>query len=170
MKKIVIILFSVMSLLTNFKTKAGLLLPHSRTSYLSDTTITEKVIKTKDYEAKITCISLAGIETYMDSGYFPRSLYYNIRFTEVLAVTQAEVAGCKLVVKVFNEKNKVIPLPKESRLYAAKTFKEGSQINILISIPLNPADTNNKKYSYTFSLETSTGKKFIEMTGKLSTK
>jgi hypothetical protein len=137
---------------------------------LKDTTDKEILTKTKGYEAKTKSISFARIETYMDSSYYPRSLYYNIRFVEVLGTTVYAVTTGKLTVELSKDNKKDIPLIKEPKCYAAKTFKEGQQINILFSIPLNPTDANNKKHSYSLSFETSMGKKIITMTGKVGYK
>lgn len=102
--------------------------------------------------------------------YYPRSLYYNIRLAEVLGVCLREVTSGKLQVNVLNEKNKEIQLPKEYSFYAAKSFRGGDKINILITIPLVPSDTNNKIYNYKILFETGTGKQIIEMTGKIGYK
>jgi hypothetical protein len=167
MKNITAILIPAIMLLGNLKTNPGkgaIYCNNARTK----TDTTEKTIKTKNYEATTSNISFARIETYFDSGYYPRSLYYNIRFTEVLGVSMQEAAAGKLVVTLSGENNKPIALPKEARLYVARTFKETAQINILISIPLNPADASNKSYHYGLSLKKSTGSQFIYMRGKLS--
>ena len=138
--------------------------------HLKDTTGKEIITKTTGYEARTTGISFARIETYTDSFYYPRSLYYNIRFVEVLGATIYAVSPGKFTVKLLNEKKEEVPLAKEPKFYAAKTFKEGQQVNILFSIPLNPADANNKKYAYSLSFETSGGKQIITMAGKVGYK
>lgn len=168
MKNIIPVFLPVIILLSNLKANPLSDSGNSNiTRYAADTT--EKKIRSKDYEATTAGISFSRIETYFDSGYYPRSLYYNIRFAEVTGISMQEATSAKLMASLFDEKNKNVPLPKEARFYVAHTFKEGAQLNILISIPLNPADANNKNYRFTLSLEKSTGKEFINMKGKVKT-
>ncbi len=171
MKSIIICAFAICGFLNSFAT-SNRNLDHNFSFKKStlDTTISSKIFKTKGYEASITQISLDRIETYMDSGYYPKSLYYNIRFAEILGTTITEVNKGKLSVELFNEKNEKIALVKDPRMYVAKTFKVGEQINILFSIPLNPTDINNKKYNYNLSIETLTNTRIIEMKGKIGFK
>jgi hypothetical protein len=139
-------------------------------SLVTDTSGLEKITKTKGYEARTTGINFVRIETYMDSTYYPKSMYYNVRFTEVTGLDLSTITRSKLKVELSNQQKENIPLGKEPKFYAAKTFKEGDQINILISIPLNPTDLANKKYNYKLSLQTASGSLFINMTGKLGFK
>jgi hypothetical protein len=171
MKLIFILLLPVTGLLSiSSLNNSFIITERSNACSLKDTTEKEIITKTKGYEAKTTGISFARIETYIDSSYYPRSLYYNIRFAEVLGTTIYAVSPGKLIVELWNEKKENVSLIKEPKFYAAKTFKEGQQINVLFSIPLNPTDVNNKKYSYSLSFETSTGKRIITMSGKVGYK
>lgn len=171
MKKIAAIFIISVSLAGSFKINAE---PSFKVEIIInsqvDTTGDGTITKTKGYTAKTTDLKFKRIETYMDSGYYPRSLYYNIRFAEISGLSLAEATAGKLSVNVFNEKNKEVQLPKDCSFYAAKTFKEGDKINILITIPLAPSDANNKKYNYKILFETATGKQIIEMTGKIGYK
>lgn len=92
-------------------------------------------------------ISFKRLETYYDSGYYPKSLYFNLRLAELTGLHIDSANNCKLVVTVWDNNAKAISLPKDPRKYVAKTFKEGSQINILMSIPLNPLDPANARYN-----------------------
>jgi len=120
---------------------------------VTDTAYKEMVSKTKGYEAKTTGITFTRIETYLDSSYYPRSLYYNIRFAEVTGVAMAAVNSGKLKVELLKDNKETMALVKEPRLYAAKAFKEGEQINILFSIPLSPTDINNKNIPTAYCLK-----------------
>jgi hypothetical protein len=171
MKQLLILLLPLAGLLSiSFFNKQFIVTEKMNVYILKDTTGKEIITKTKGYEAKTTDISFARIETYIDSFHYPRSLYYNIRFAEILGTTIYSVSPGKLTVKLSNEKNEDLPLTKEAKFYAAKTFKEGQQLNILFSIPLNPTDVNNKKYTYSLVFETSTGKQIIKMSGKVGYK
>lgn len=86
------------------------------------------------------------LETYYDSGYYPKSLYFNVRFAELIGLGIDSVNKCKLEIVIQNKNQQVIPLIKDPKKYVAKSFKEGSQINILFSIPLNPGDASNATY------------------------
>lgn len=171
MKKIAFIFIISVSMLSGFKiTGTPVLKNDIGTNCLVDTTGKQTITKTKGYTLKTRDLTFSRIETYVDSGYYPRSLYYNIRLAEVLGVSLREVTAGKLQVSVLNEKDSEVQLPKEYSFYAAKTFKEGDKINILIIIPLAPSDANNKKYNYKILFETGTGKQIIEMTGKIGYK
>jgi hypothetical protein len=171
MKKSIIILLALSGLFcTSWSNSPFTVAEKSIVCSLPDTLGQGKITKTNGYEAKTTDISFARIETYMDSTYYPKSLYYNIRFAEVLGVPANAANTGKMTVKLLNEKQEEIPLVKDPKFYAAKTFKEGEQINILMSIPLNATNVNNKKYTYSLSFETSTGKQIISMSGKIGYK
>lgn len=171
MKLLLTLLLPIASLLNvGSLSKSFIATEKSKIYSLKDTTEKEILTKTKGYEAKTTGISFTRIETYIDSLYYPRSLYYNIRFVEVLGTTTNVVNPGKLTIKLTNNKKEDIPLVKDPKFYAAQTFKDGQQVNILFSIPLNPTDANNKKYAYSLLFETSMGKQIINMAGKIGYK
>lgn len=91
-------------------------------------------------------ISFKRLETYYDSGYYPKSLYFNLRLAELIGLKLDSANKSKLIVTVQDKNANKVTLPKEPKKYVAKTFKEGSQINILMSIPLNPLDPENARY------------------------
>lgn len=130
-------------------------------SPLQDTSAKRIITKTKGYEAITTGISYSRIETYMDSIYYPKSLYYNIRFTEVMGIDVNIINTAKLTIILLNENNENLPLIKTPKKYAARTFKEGPQVNILFSIPLPPDDKNNVKRHYELILENENMKHII---------
>jgi len=168
MKKTIAIIFISVSPLVSFKLYAAAAVKYpAAINNQVDTTGDGTMTKTKGYTAKTTVLKFNRIETYMDSGYYPRSLYYNIRFAEISGLSLAEATAGKLTVNVFNEKNKELQLPKQCSFYAAKTNKEGDIINILITIPLTPSDSANRKYRYNILFETKAGGQMIEMTGKI---
>ncbi|MFZ4058269.1 MAG: hypothetical protein ACOYKE_09005 [Ferruginibacter sp.] len=129
-------------------------------------TVNDTIIKTKTYEVKLTAITVKNIETYWDSTYFPRSLYFNIRFKEIQGINIDSLKNTSLFVQLLNVKKDTIVLEKSPKRYIAKTYKAGDQINMLISIPLKPTDPLNKKYSYVLIIENMLGKKYINMNGK----
>jgi hypothetical protein len=122
---------------------------------------------TKGYNAA-ACggIKLKKIEAYLDSTYYPKSLYHNLRSAEMLGITTEEISKGKFETWVFDEQMKEIPFIKEAKQYAAKTFTGKDEINILVQVPLNPDDTQNKKYAVRYRWQSADGKKVIDIINK----
>lgn len=93
-----------------------------------------------------TGLKFVRLETYYDSGYYPKSLYFNLRIAEMSGLSIDSANKAKLKVELYDKNRNPVPLIKESKKYVAKTFKDGDQINILFSIPLNPADASNATF------------------------
>jgi hypothetical protein len=128
---------------------------------LQDTTIRKiQLIESKYCKLKLTGISATGSDSYPDSGYYPKSLYFNIRIAGITGLSADEAKQGKYTATILDENNTIIPLIKEIKYYVAKTDVSTDRINILVSIPLNPTDKNNMKYRVHFLWEAiSTGKK-----------
>jgi hypothetical protein len=111
-------------------------------------------------------IQFKKIEVYLDSTYYPQSLYHSIRSAEMLGITTAEINKGSFTTWVYDEKMKELPAVKESKQYAAKTFTGKEEVNILVQVPLNPADKNNKNYTVRYRWQSSDGKKVIDIVNR----
>ncbi|UEG51215.1 hypothetical protein LK994_06980 [Ferruginibacter lapsinanis] len=122
---------------------------------------------TKGYNAS-ACggIELKKIEAYMDSGYYPKSLYHSIRSAEMLGITTDEVNQGKFQTWLYDENMKEIPQIKAAKHYAAKTFKDREEINILVQIALDPTTPKNKEYTVRYRWESKDGKKVLDIVNK----
>lgn len=137
----------------------------------TDTTRTGgKKIKTERYEITYKGFTFLAIEPYFDSAYYPKSLYFNIRIASISGLGIDEVNKGKSIAKIFSENGQEISLIKEMRQYVAKTKKVGDQVNILVNIPLNPQDGENKKYTAYYLWQDAASDKFIEIHCRVSEK
>lgn len=132
---------------------------------LSDATYTAS--STKGYNAS-ACggIQLKKIEAYLDSGYYPKSLYHSIRSAEMLGITTDEINKGKFQTWLYDENMKEIPKLKDPKHYAVKTFKDREEINILVQIALDPANPKNKEYTARYRWESLDGKKVLDIINK----
>ncbi|MGG9971283.1 hypothetical protein ACQ33O_05755 [Ferruginibacter sp. SUN002] len=108
-------------------------------------------------------IELKKIETYIDSTYYPKSLYHNLRSAEMLGITIEEVNNGKFQTWVYDEKMNELPFIKPSKQFVAKTFTDKEQINILAQVPLNPDDKKNRQYTVRYRWESVDGKKVLDI-------
>lgn len=137
------------------------------TQNLQTTSSTYTASGTKGYNAMAGGgIELKKIECYLDSTYYPKSLYHTIRSAEMLGITTDEVNKGKYQAWIYDEKMNEVPLAKPLKQYAAKTFTDKSEINILAQIPLNPSDTKNKSYTVRYRWESNDGKKVLDIINK----
>ena len=111
-------------------------------------------------------IQFKKFEMYLDSIYYPKSLYHSIRAAELLGITPEEINKGSFRTWVYDENMKELPPVKPSNQYAAKTFTGKEEVNILVQVPLNPADKNNKKYTVRYRWQNSNGKKVIDIVNK----
>lgn len=111
-------------------------------------------------------IQFKKFEMYLDSIYYPTTLYHSIRAAELLGITTEEINKGSFVTWVYDENMKELPAFKEPKQYAAKTFTGREEINILVQVPLNPADKNNKNYTVRYRWQSSNGKKIIDIVNK----
>ncbi|MBL0144969.1 MAG: hypothetical protein IPP48_03600 [Chitinophagaceae bacterium] len=152
---------------TKSKNKLTLDFPVTITDSLQTREMLYTASSTSGYNAA-ACggIQLKKIEAYLDSIYYPKSLYHSLRSAEMLGITTEEVNKGKYEVWLFDENMKEIPLFNEAKQYAAKTFTGREEINILVQIPLNPIDTKNKKYTARYRWESGDGKKVLDIVNK----
>jgi hypothetical protein len=111
-------------------------------------------------------IQFKKFDMYLDSIYYPKSLYHSIRAAEMLGITPEEINKGSFHTWVYNENMKELPAFKESKHYAAKTFAGKEEVNLLVQVPLDPADKNNKKYTVRYRWQSSDGKKVIDIVNK----
>lgn len=111
-------------------------------------------------------IELKKIEAYIDSTYYPKSLYYMLRSAEMQGITTEEINQGKFSTWIYDENMNEMPISKPSNHFAAKTFKEGEQINVLVKIALNPEDKKNKDYTARYRWESLDGKKVLDIVNK----
>jgi hypothetical protein len=139
-----------------------------KNNFNGDTASTdEKLLKTKRFEAKYKGFVFSYIEPYFDSAYYPKSLYFNIRIAEINGLSIEQVNKGVFSAEIVSEKNEPVPMVKQMKQYVAKTKKEGEQINILASIPLNPQDKNNKKYTVIYNWKDAANSKHIQIRCKI---
>lgn len=122
---------------------------------------------TKGYDAA-SCgsIQFKKFEMYLDSIYYPKSLYHSIRAAEMLGISTEEINAGSYTAWLYDENMKEISLVKPARHYPAKTFKDRPEINVLVQIPLNPSDPNNKNYTARYRWQSSDGKKVIDIVNR----
>jgi hypothetical protein len=140
-------------------------------SFKSDSLLTTDFISsasgTKGYNAAATNgIQLNTIEAYLDSTYYPKSLYYNLRSAKMLGITLAEAKAGTFKTWVYDENMNEVPHPKLPQQYFALLKNGSDEINVLVQIPLNPTDKNNKKYTARYRWESSDGLKVIDVVNK----
>lgn len=132
---------------------------------LSDATYTAS--STKGYNAG-ACggIQLKKIEAYLDSSYYPKSLYHSIRSAEMLGITTDEINNGKFQTWLYDENMKEITAIKAPKHYAVKTFKDKEEVNTLVQIALDPANIKNKAYTARYRWESLDGKKVLDIVNK----
>jgi hypothetical protein len=130
----------------------------------------EKSFITKRYQIKYKGFDFLRIEPYFDSAYYPKSLYFNIRIAEIKGLSIEQVNKGVFSGEIISEKNELVSMTKQMRQYVAKTKNEGEQINVLVSIPLDPQDKNNKKHSVIYNWKDASNSKYIEIRCKIAEK
>jgi hypothetical protein len=134
---------------------------------LLTTEYTSTASGTKGYNAAATNgIQLNTIEAYLDSTYFPKSLYYNLRSAKMLGITLDEAKAGTFTAWLYDENMKEVPQPKQAQQYFALLKTGSDEINVLVQIALNPTDKNNKKYTARYRWESKDGKKVIDVVNK----
>lgn len=87
---------------------------------------------------------------YFDSGYYPRSMYLQVRIAGLnataLPLLQKGTTSCWLK----NPQGDSIPCVKPPRHYAALRDRETGLNNLLLSLPLDPARTSYKNWTMYF--------------------
>lgn len=111
-------------------------------------------------------IQFKKFEMYLDSIYYPKSLYHSIRAAEMLGISTEEITAGSFTAWLYDENMKELPLVKPARHYPAKTFTDRPEVNLLVQIPLTPSDPNNKKYTARYRWQSSDGKKVIDIVNK----
>lgn len=111
-------------------------------------------------------IQFSKFDFYLDSTYYPNSLYHSIRAAEMLGITPEEINAGSFTTWVYNENMKELPLVKPAKHYAAATYKDKPGVNLLVQIPLAPADANNKNYTVRCRWQSNDGKKVIDIVNR----
>ncbi len=134
---------------------------------LLTTTYTSTASGTKGYKAAATNgIQLNTIEAYLDSIYFPTSLYYSLRSAKMLGITLDEAKVGNFNAWIYDENMNEVILPKKAQHYFALLKNGSDEINVLVQIPLNPTDKNNNKYTARYRWESKDGLKVIDVVNK----
>lgn len=111
-------------------------------------------------------VQFSKIECYLDSTYYPNSLYHSIRSEEMTGITPEEINAGVFTAWVYDENMKALPLVKPPKQFAAPAFKDKVPVNLLIQIPLQPSDANNKKYTVRCRWQSKDGQKVIDIVNK----
>jgi hypothetical protein len=134
---------------------------------LLTTEYTSTASGTRGYNAAATNgIQLKKIEAYLDSTYFPQSLYYNLRSAQMLGITLDEAKAGKFTTWLYDENMNEIQQAKQAQQYFALLKNGSDEINVFVQIALNPTDKNNKKYTARYRWESKDGKKLIDVVNK----
>ncbi|MBP6432947.1 MAG: hypothetical protein KA319_14390 [Ferruginibacter sp.] len=134
---------------------------------LLTTEYTSTASGTKGYNAAATgSIQFNTIEAYLDSTYFPKSLYYNLRSAKMLGVTLDEAKAGNFKTWLYDEDMNEVPQTKPPQQYFALLKNGSEEINVLVQIALNPTDKNNKKYTARYRWESNDGMKVIDVVNK----
>lgn len=121
----------------------------------------------KGYQALATGVQIGTPETFMDSLYFPNSLYHSIRVPEVKGVTVEEGRAGRFQVWIFDEKGLEKTPAKQAAQYIAPTnSQEKDRMNFLVKVPLSPQDPANMKYLVRYRWESADGKKVIDVVNR----
>ncbi len=122
---------------------------------------------TRGYNAAATSsIQLNTIEAYLDSIYYPKSLYYSLRSAKMLGITLDEAKGGSFTTWLYDAEMNEVPQLKQAQQYFALLKNGSDEVNVLVQIALNPADKNNKKYTARYRWESKDGKKVIDVVNK----
>jgi hypothetical protein len=140
-------------------------------SFKPDSLLTTEYISTasgtRGYNAAATSsVHLNTIEAYLDSTYFPKSLYYNLRSAKMLGISLDEAKAGKFNAWLYDENMNEVPQPKEAQQYFALLKNGSDEINVLVQIALNPTDKNNKKYTARYRWQSKDGMKVIDVVNK----
>ena len=119
------------------------------------------------YNTASTGVALKHPETYLDSLYYPTFLYHSIRLAELEGLTTAEVNAGSYTIWLFDENmNEILPF-KAGTHFVAKTKKDvDDMVNILIQVPLDPANKDNKKYTVRYRWENTKTNKMIDVVNR----
>ncbi|MBN8668516.1 MAG: hypothetical protein J0M30_13525 [Chitinophagales bacterium] len=136
---------------------------------LEQTSVTTGAQSFTGYEVIATGVTFGKPETYMDSLYFPKSLYHSIRIPEIKSLTPEEGKGGKWQVWIYDEKGEEKLPAKSIGHYVAQTnSQEKDKVNILVTVPLAPQEPNNKKYLVRYRFESADGKKVIDLVNRFT--
>lgn len=119
------------------------------------------------YNTASAGVALRHPQTYLDSFKYPSFLYHSIRLAELNGLTTAEVNAGNYTIWLFDENMKEILPFKTGTHYVAKTKKDvDDMVNILIRVPLDPSNKNNKNYTVRYRWENNETKKIIDVVNR----
>lgn len=139
---------------------------------LENTASTYIVKSDTGLEGMATGIEMKQLQSYWDSIYYPKSLYYNLRAVALENITAKEINEGSFFTWIIDKNgNEIKPAVKPEKIakqYAAKTNKDGEAINLLVTIPLNPSDALNKSYSIRYRWQSNDNKKIIDIVSRIN--
>lgn len=136
---------------------------------LDQTSVTQAAQSFKGFEVIATGIAFGKPETFMDSLYFPNSLYHSIRVPEIKSLSPEEGRAGKYQVWIYDEKGEEKSPAKTIGHYIALTnSQEKDKVNILIKVPLAPQDPRNLTYLVRYRWESADGKKVIDLVNRFT--
>ena len=118
---------------------------------------------TRGYRAVLEHMTCARFETYLDSGYFPNSLYHSVRAVQVEGIRLSELQAGRVSAWLYDEQLRSIPLPKSVKWYAALRETDKPEANLLVQVPLNPSDPKNRNYAIRVRWESKDGSQWMEL-------
>lgn len=123
------------------------------------------------YQAMATGVQHGKPETYLDSTYYPKSLYHSIRFPDIQSLTPEEGRAGRYKVWLYDAKGEErTPVKAVGHYIAATNPRDKDHVNILVQVPLAPDEAQNKKYLVRYRWESADGKKVVEMVNRFSGK
>ncbi len=149
----VVQLFIMFFSVANAQTQQGDTTAQVQTIRLGECTCTAKGFKV-----------MGPVQGYWDSSYFPHNLMYVMQIANMKGIDVQLFKKGKTGLKLFDLQKMAIKLPGKVNQYAVKTSAEGGEMKLRLHIPMNPNDSNLKKYTFRYRWEHAAARKEFTLT------